>query len=97
YADVTRYFIIFGLFVVLAVMGYMDIIKYLIKSTYHAGLTVVPIVMMGELFFGVYFNLSLWYKLTDKTQWGAYMSLMGLVITLAINILFIPSYSYMAC
>ncbi len=53
--------------------------------------------MMGELFFGVYFNLSLWYKLTDKTQWGAYMSLMGLVITLAINILFIPSYSYMAC
>lgn len=97
YADVTKYFIIFGLFVVLVVMGYMDIIKYLIKSTYHAGLIVVPIVMMGELFFGVYFNLSLWYKLTDKTKWGAYMSLIGLAITLAINIIFIPTYSYMAC
>ena len=97
YAEVMKYFIIFGLFVVIAVMGYMDIVKYLIKSTYHAGLVVVPIVMLGELFFGIYFNLSLWYKLTDKTQWGAYMSLIGLVITLAINIVFIPTYGYMAC
>lgn len=97
YAEVMKYFIVFGLFVVIAVMGYMDIVKYLIKSTYHAGLIVVPIVMLGELFFGIYFNLSLWYKLTDKTQWGAYMSLIGLVLTLAINILFIPVYGYMAC
>ncbi|MFA6863887.1 MAG: polysaccharide biosynthesis C-terminal domain-containing protein, partial [Dysgonamonadaceae bacterium] len=55
-----------------------------------------PIVMMGELFFGLYFNLSLWYKLTDKTKWGAYMSIFGLVITLSILILFIPHYGYMA-
>lgn len=97
YAEVTKYFIIFGFFVVLAVMGYMDLIKHLIKSTYHAGLIVVPIVMMGELFFGVYFNLSLWYKLTDRTRWGTYMSLVGLAITLAVNILFVPACGYMAC
>ncbi len=77
-------------------MGYLDIIKYLIPRNYHEGLKVVPIVMMGELFFGLYFNLSLWYKLTDKTKWGAYMSLFGLAITLSILILFIPLYGYMA-
>lgn len=97
YANATKYFIIFGLFVMLFVIGYLDIIKYLIKSTYHKGLIVIPIVMMGEIFFSIYFNLSLWYKLTDKTKWGAYMSLIGLAITLAINIIFIPKYSYMAC
>ncbi len=52
---------------------------------------------MGELFFGVYFNLSLWYKLTDQTRWGAYMSLTGFAITILINVLFIPHYGYMAC
>ena len=78
-------------------IGYLDIIKYLIPRNYHEGLKVVPIVMFGELFFGLYFNLSLWYKLTDKTKWGAYMSLFGLVITLTILILFIPHYGYMAC
>ena len=61
------------------------------------GLKVVPIVLLGELFFGIYFNLSLWYKLTDQTKWGAYMSLFGLAITLLINVLFIPRYGYMAC
>jgi O-antigen/teichoic acid export membrane protein len=81
----------------LFVIGYLDIIKYLIKSTYHQGLIVIPIVMMGEIFFSIYFNLSLWYKLTDKTKWGAYMSLIGLAITLIINIVFIPKHSYMAC
>ena len=53
--------------------------------------------MLGELFFGLYFNLSLWYKLTDKTHWGAYMSIMGFVVTLAIQLIFIPTHSYMAC
>ena len=77
--------------------GYIDIIKKLIPESYHAGLKVVPIVLLGELFFGVYFNLSLWYKLTDQTRWGAYMSLFGCVITIAINILFIPRFGYMAC
>ncbi|HTN68593.1 MAG TPA: polysaccharide biosynthesis C-terminal domain-containing protein [Dysgonamonadaceae bacterium] len=96
YADASKYFLILGLLIFLITMGYLDIIKYLIPHNYHEGLKVVPIVMMGELFFGLYFNLSLWYKLTDKTKWGAYMSLFGLVITLTILIVFIPHYGYMA-
>lgn len=96
YAAATKYFIILGLFIFLAVMGLMDIIKYLLHPSYHEGLKVVPIVMMGELFFGIYFNLSLWYKLTDQTRWGAYMSIIGLVITIGVNVVFIPHFSYMA-
>lgn len=97
YADASKYFLILGLLIFLFTMGYIDVIKFLIPSNYHEGLKVVPIVMLGELFFGLYFNLSLWYKLTDKTHWGAYMSIMGFVVTLAIQLIFIPTHSYMAC
>lgn len=97
FSAATNYFIIFGLLIFLVTMGYMDIIKLLLPLKYHVGLKVVPIVLLGELFFGIYFNLSLWYKLTDQTRWGAYMSLLGFIITLLINILFIPHFSYMAC
>lgn len=97
YADASKYFLILGLLIFLFTMGYIDIIKFLIPPSYHEGLKVVPIVMIGELFFGLYFNLSLWYKLTDKTHWGAYMSIMGFIVTLAIQVAFIPTYSYMAC
>ena len=97
YAEASKYFLLLGLLIFLFTMGYIDIIKYLIPQNYHEGLKVVPIVMLGELFFGLYFNLSLWYKLTDKTRWGAYMSIMGFCITLAIQVAFIPTFSYMAC
>lgn len=97
FSDATRYFIVFGLLIFLLTTGYIDVIKYMIPASYHAGLKVVPIVLLGELFFGVYFNLSLWYKLTDQTRWGAYMSLIGFAITILINVLFIPHYGYMAC
>jgi O-antigen/teichoic acid export membrane protein len=97
FSDATRYFIVFGLLIFLVTTGYIDIVKYMIPASYHAGLKVVPIVLLGELFFGVYFNLSLWYKLTDQTRWGAYMSLTGFAITILINVLFIPHYGYMAC
>ncbi len=97
YADASKYFLILGLFIFLGTIGYLDIIKKLLPSNYHEGLKVVPIVMFGEMFFGLYFNLSLWYKLTDKTKWGAYMSLFGLVITLTILVVFVPHYGYMAC
>lgn len=97
FGDATKYFIIFGLLIFLITTGYIDLIKKLIPENFHAGLKVVPIVLLGELFFGVYFNFSLWYKLTDQTRWGAYMSLTGFVITLFINIVFIPYYGYMAC
>lgn len=97
YSQATKYFIIFGLFIFLAVMGYLDIVKYLLEVNYQEGLAIVPIVMAAELFFGIYFNLSLWYKLTDQTRWGAYLSSIGLVVTVLGNILFVPEYGYMAC
>ncbi|MDR1739075.1 MAG: oligosaccharide flippase family protein [Candidatus Symbiothrix sp.] len=97
YSDVMKYFVIFGLFVFLGVVFYLDLIKYMIKPTYFVGLGVVPIVLIGELFFAIYFNLSVWYKLTDKTYWGTIFSVAGFVIIIGFNILFIPQYSYYAC
>ncbi|MBD5228637.1 MAG: polysaccharide biosynthesis protein [Bacteroidales bacterium] len=97
YADAMKFFVIFGLFIFLGVMFYLDVLKYFISPRYFAGLRVVPIVMAAEFFFGIFFNLSLWYKLTDKTIWGTWFSLGGLAITLIINIAFVPTYGYMAC
>ena len=96
FADATKYFVLLGLFIFLFTTGYLDLLKHLIPERYHIGLKIVPIVMLGELFFGIYFNLSLWYKLIDKTRWGAYMSLIGLVINLTIIIVFVPRYSFIA-
>ena len=82
-----KYFIIFALFIFLGVMFYLDIIKYFIDKNYFSGLKVVPVLMMAELFFGIFFNLSLWYKLTDKTTWGMWFSLLGLLVTVVLNVL----------
>ena len=97
YADAMKFFVIFGLFIFLGVMFYLDILKYFISPRYFEGLKVVPIVMAAEFFFGIFFNLSLWYKLTDRTIWGTWFSLGGLAITLAINIIFVPVFGYIAC
>ena len=97
YAEAMKYFIIFSLVIFLGVMFYMDILKYFVAPAYYPGLKVVPIVMLGELFFGIYFNLSLWYKLSDKTQWGAYFSTIGCVATVSIIVFFAPKYGFMAC
>ena len=97
YADGMKSFIIFTLLAYLAVVFYLDILRYLIGRGYWAGLKVVPVVMMAEIFMGVYFNLSFWYKLTDETKWGAYFSLIGCTTLVLINVIFIPKYSYMAC
>ena len=97
YADGMKFFIIFTLLAYLAVVFYLDILRYLIGRGYWAGLKVVPVVMMAEIFMGVYFNLSFWYKLTDETKWGAYFSLIGCTTLVLINVIFIPKYSYMAC
>ncbi|NDV78535.1 lipopolysaccharide biosynthesis protein [Dysgonomonas sp. 511] len=96
YAAAMKFFIIFSLLVFLGVMFYLDILKYLVSENYIVGLTVVPIAMLGEIFFGIYFNLSVWYKLTDKTKYGAYFSVFGCLIQLAINIIFVPMYGYIA-
>ena len=96
-ALVMKYFVIFALLAFLAVMAYLDVLKYFISPAYWEGLRVVPIVMMAEVFMSVYFNLSFWYKLIEKTWWGAVFSAIGCAVLLAINIVFVPRYSYMAC
>jgi O-antigen/teichoic acid export membrane protein len=74
----------------------LDFVKYFIDVKYHSGLKVVPIILMANFMFGIFFNLSLWYKLTDKTKYGALLAIIGSVITLAINIAFVPVYGYIA-
>ncbi len=96
-ATVMKYFIIFTLLAFLAVVMYMPLLQYLVGADYREGLRVVPIVMMAEVFMGIYFNLSFWYKLNDRTWWGAVFSGIGCVVLLAINFIFVPKYSYMAC
>lgn len=97
YAVAMKYFIIFTLFAFLCVMGYIDILKHIVKSDYYAGLVTIPIVMAAEIMMGIYFNLSFWYKLIDKTIWGAVFSFVGCAVLIAINIIFVPKYGYMAC
>ena len=97
YALGMKYFVIFTLLAFLGVMGYLPILKYMIGSDYWDGLKVIPIVMAAEIMMGIYFNLSFWYKLIDKTYFGALFSLAGCIVLLAINIWGIPRYSYMAC
>jgi len=98
YEQAMKYFIIFTLLAFLMVVGYMEILKYIVRNQdYWVGLKVVPIVMVAEMMMGVYFNLSFWYKITDRTIWGAVFSGIGCVVLLAVNILFVPKYGYMAC
>jgi O-antigen/teichoic acid export membrane protein len=97
YARVMKFYIIFTLLAFLCVVAYMDIIRYIIGRSYWEGLEIVPIVMAAEIMFGVFFNLSFWYKLIDKTIWGAWFSGIGAVVLIAFDIIFIPRFSYWAC
>ena len=97
YAKAMKYFIIFTLLAFLCVVGYLDVLRHIIGHDYWSGLRVVPIVMAAEIMMGVYFNLSFWYKLIDKTIWGAWFSGIGCAVLIAINIIFVPMYGYMAC
>lgn len=97
YALAMKYYIIFTLLAFLCVMGYIDVLKFIIGESYWEGLRVVPIVMAAEIMFGVFFNLSFWYKLTDRTIWGAYFSGIGAVVLITVDVLFISRFSYMAC
>lgn len=96
YAIIMKYFVIFGLVIFLGICLYIDVVKMIIEQRYHSGLKVVPIVLMANLFLGIYYTLSLWYKLTDKTRFGAYFAIVGALISLVLNIAFIPKYGYMA-
>ena len=97
YASAMKYFLIFTLLAFLCVVGWMPLLQYIIGADYREGLGVVPIVMVAEIMMGIYFNLSFWYKLIDKTIYGAWFSLAGCMVLIAVNILFIPQYGYWAC
>ena len=97
YAEAMKYFLIFTLLAFLVVMGYIDVLRHIIGRDYWEGLRVVPIVMAAEILMGVYFNLSFWYKLIDRTIWGAWFSGIGCVVLIAVNVILVPQYSYMAC
>ncbi len=97
YAMGMKYFLIFTLLAFLCVMAYMPLLQYLVGSDYREGLGVVPIVMAAEIMMGIYFNLSFWYKLIDRTIYGAWFSLAGCAVLFAVDIIFIPQYGYTAC
>lgn len=98
YARVMKFFVLTVCFMFLVVALYIDIWKYFLsKPIYWTGLKVVPILLLANIFLGIYYNLTIWYKVTHKTMAGAWITLIGAVITLLINYLFIPKYGYMAC
>ena len=97
YADAMKYYILIALLIFLGMMLYMDIFKHIISYKYWVGLKVVPIIMFSFIFQGIFFNLSLWYKLTDKTMYGAWFSILGTIIMVLLNIVLVPTYSYMGC
>ena len=96
YADAMKYYIIFSYLILLGVIFYLDIFRYIVSSAYWEGLQIVPVVLWTYVFQGIYFNLSFWYKLTDETKWGAYFSLIGLAITLVLQIVGVPLIGYWA-
>lgn len=96
YATIMKFFVIFGISIFLGVTLFLDWIKHFIGPEFHEGLKIVPIVLMANLFLGIYYNLSVWYKLTNKTHLGAIISIAGAVLTLSVNFALIPKYGYMA-
>lgn len=97
YAKVMNYFVILCCFLFLIVNLYIDVFKYFIANElFWTGLKIVPIIMMASLFLGIYVNLSMWYKLTGQTMFGVWFSIAGALVTIVLNILFIPVYGYMA-
>jgi O-antigen/teichoic acid export membrane protein len=96
YATITKYFVIFGSFICLFVIVFADLLKHVLvpNDAYWDAMKVVPLIVLANFFLGIYTNLSVWYKLIDKTKVGAYISLVGAAITLALNWLLIPTMSY---
>lgn len=96
-AVVMKFFVIFCAFLFLGTLMNLPWIRFLVSEKYRIGLGVVPVLMIANLFLGVYINLSIWFKLTGQTKVGAFITIIGAVITLIINFAFVPRYSYMAC
>ncbi|HDR90180.1 MAG TPA: polysaccharide biosynthesis protein [Bacteroidetes bacterium] len=96
YADVMKYFVITSLILFLGINLYINIIKHIIPVSYQGALGVVPIITFGYLLYGIFVNLSVWYKINDLTKYGAWITLSGAVVTILINVLLIPVYGYYA-
>ncbi|RLD63580.1 MAG: hypothetical protein DRJ01_03365 [Bacteroidetes bacterium] len=96
YAEVMKYFVAFGLLIFLGVTLYIDIFKHFIDARFYSGLRIVPIVLLANLFLGIFYNLSVWYKINNLTKYGAYIALFGATITIILNFIFIPKIGYMA-
>lgn len=95
YADVAKFFAIAGILGFLGVTLFIDIFKYFIAPDYWSGLGAVPVLLIANLFLGLYYNFSIWYKLTDRTRWGAYISVAGALITIILNLWLVPVWGYM--
>ena len=98
YAKILEFFVVCGAFILLVVVVFVDVLKLILipNEAYWEAMKVVPILLLAYLFLGIYHNLSVWYKITDRTKFGAYISVIGAAITLLINLIFIASYNYMA-
>ncbi|OEY71313.1 oligosaccharide flippase family protein [Salegentibacter salarius] len=96
YAIITKYFVVFGSFILVAVIVFIDVLKQLLiqDSSYWEAMHIVPLILLANLFLGIYHNLSVWYKITDRTRFGGYISVVGALFTLALNIILIPYISY---
>ncbi len=95
HAGIMNYFVIFGLLIFLGMVLYIDIIRLLNwKPEYYESFPILPVILLANLFYGIYFALSMWYKLTDMTRYGAYMSVTGAALTIALNFLLVPVYGY---
>jgi O-antigen/teichoic acid export membrane protein len=99
YADVMKYFTIIMAIIFLGVTIFYDVLKGFLGSEYHdeRGFLVVSILLLANLFLGIYYNLSIWYKLTEKTKYGAYLSIFGAIITLSLNFTLIPVLGFVGC
>ena len=94
YARVLKYFVIFACIIVVGVLVFMDVVNLLLLPEYYEGNKIIPYILLGQLFFGIYYSLSLWYKLTDNTRFGAYISGLGVLVVIAGNILLVPQFGF---
>ena len=96
YATITKYFVIFGSFICLFVIAFADLLKYFLvpNPSYWVADKVIPLIVLANFFLGIYTNLSVWYKIIDRTKVGAYISIVGAIVTLALNFILIPKIGY---
>ncbi len=97
YGQVSKYFTIFSMFIFIGVVANIHIFKYFVGHSYWDGLGLVPILLLSNYLLGMFYNLSFWYKLTNHTLYGLYLTFIGAFVTVLINIVFIPIISYYAC